>query len=144
MKIALFMPLFPDFHSLTSFSFLLSSTSDDYSPLHPSHYQINELSQSDCQKTDTSQSQESIGFFARPVDEQTSAKRGCPPAQTRSTSSLLWHFDGPDVMKRPAWDSLNSDKDRPSRVQAVPVPSALRRYRFSSCLMSCLQSDAGS
>nr|XP_019967279.1 PREDICTED: insulin receptor substrate 2-B-like [Paralichthys olivaceus] len=120
-----------------------SSTSDDYSPLRPSHHQTNELSQSNSQKTEPDQSQTSIGFSTRPADE-SAAQHKHHPAQTRSTSSPLRSVDRPDTMKSPMQDSPNSDTGRSSRFHAVPDQSAVRRYRLSSCLMSCLQSDDGS
>ncbi|XP_035006728.2 insulin receptor substrate 2-B [Hippoglossus stenolepis] len=117
-----------------------SSTSDDYSPLRPSRPQTNELSQ----KTEAGQSQTSISFSTRPADEQTSAaQHRRHPAQTRapSSSSPLRSVDRPDTMKSPVQASPNSDTGRSSRFQAAPDRSAFRRYRLSSCLMSCLQSE---
>ncbi|XP_053273349.1 insulin receptor substrate 1 [Pleuronectes platessa] len=121
----------------TSFS---SSTSDDYSPLRPSRPQTNELSQ----KTDAGQSQMSISFSTRPADEQkTAAQRRRHPAQTSSSSSFspLRSVDGPHSMKSPVQASPNSDLGRSSPFPAAPDQSAFRRYRLSSCLMSCLQSE---
>ncbi|XP_062237019.1 insulin receptor substrate 1-like [Platichthys flesus] len=121
----------------TSFS---SSTSDDYSPMRPSRPQTNELTQ----KTDAGQSQMSISFSTRPAGEQQRApQRRRHPAQTGATSSssLLRSVDRPHSMKSPVQASPNSDLGQSSPFQAAPDQSAFRRYRLSSCLMSCLQSE---
>ncbi|XP_068446862.1 insulin receptor substrate 2-B-like [Clinocottus analis] len=137
----------------TSFN---SSTSDSYSPLHPSRHQTNEHSQphwlvTSLQKSEAGQSQMSISCSSRPQDdarqEPTSAtqRRG---AQTRASSSPARSGDrsgtmtpvtksGPDHT-RPVQAGPHSGKGRARR---APSDKPVRRYRLSSCLPSCLQAE---
>lgn len=143
-------------------SVLFSSASDNYSPLHPSHRQTNEHSQprwlvTSVQQSETQagQSQTSISCSTRPLDdarqEQKSAQHRRCPAQTGATSSPVESVDGSDLMPpfvtsgpgytRPVQVSPNPGTGQCSRLQAVADQSAVRRYRLSSCLPSCLQAE---
>ncbi|XP_018546093.1 insulin receptor substrate 2-B isoform X2 [Lates calcarifer] len=142
-------PSSPSSSCQTSFN---SSTSDSCSPVHPSLNQTNELLTSVPQSgTETSQSQTSISCSARPQDDVRSAQHKRHPAQTRTTSSPVGRADGSDLMPvfvmsgpgrtRPVQASPNSGTGRSSRLQVVPEESAVRRYRLSSCLPSCLKAE---
>ncbi|XP_071320651.1 insulin receptor substrate 2-B-like isoform X2 [Trachinotus anak] len=146
----------------TSFN---SSTSDSYSPVHPSHCQTSEHSQHHWlvtsvqqSETEAGQSQTSISCSFRPLDdagqEQKSVQDRRHLAQAGSTSSPVESVDGSDPMPpfvmsgpgyaRPVQASPNSGTGRSTRLQAIPDQSAARRYRLSSCLPFCLQTGDGS
>ncbi|XP_042260567.1 insulin receptor substrate 1-like isoform X1 [Thunnus maccoyii] len=143
----------------TSFN---SSASDSYSPLHPSHHQTNEHSQSHWlvtsvqqSQTEASQSQRSISCSARPQDdarqEQKLSQYRRLPSQSRVTSSPVGSVEGSGLMtpfftdgqsySRPVQASPNSGSSRSRRMQAAPEQSSVRRYRLSLCLPSCLQAE---
>ncbi|XP_068575752.1 insulin receptor substrate 1-like [Cebidichthys violaceus] len=123
------------------------STSDIYSPLHPSHHRTNEHSQphwlvTSVQRSETEagQSQMSIGGLSRP---QEAARQ----EQTRASSSPVRSVDrsgvttpsGPDHI-RPVQASPNSGTGRSSRAAS---DRPVRRRRLSLCLPSCLQAGDG-
>ncbi|XP_073318229.1 uncharacterized protein [Pagrus major] len=136
-------------------SFNSSSTSDSYSPQHPSHHQTNERSQSHCQpETEAGQSQVSISCSTQPQDdagqEQNSAEQRRLPAPTRTTFSPVSSVDvligtapfvpcGPGYT-RPVRASPSSGSGQPGRLQAVSDHS-VRRHRLSLCLPCCLQAE---
>ncbi|XP_023276133.1 insulin receptor substrate 1-like [Seriola lalandi dorsalis] len=121
----------------TSFN---SFTSDSYSPVHPSHHQTNEH------------------IYTRPLDdaelEQKSVQDRRHLAQRVATSSPVGSVNVSDLMPpfftsgagytKPVQASPNSGTGRSTRLLAVPDQSAARRYRLSSCLLSCLQAKDGS
>ncbi|XP_051284370.1 insulin receptor substrate 2-A-like [Dicentrarchus labrax] len=132
----------------TSFN---SSTSDSYSPLHPSYHVTNEHSRPhwlvtsvQLSETDADQSQTSISCSTR-LDDDGGQEQRRLPAQTRTTSSPVRSCDGSDMVTpfvrswpgctRPVQASPNSDTGRSRRLQSV------RRYRLSLCLPSCLQTE---
>ncbi|XP_056286949.1 insulin receptor substrate 2-A-like isoform X2 [Pseudoliparis swirei] len=133
----------------TSFN---SSTSDGYSPLHPSHLQTNEPSQPlwlvtsvQQSETDAGQSQMSIGCSSRPREEarrdpmsaeqRPGARAGFSPSPVRSVGRT--GMSGPDYA-RPVQAGPNSGNGR-SRRAASDKP--VRRHRLSLCLPSCLQAE---
>lgn len=115
--------------------FLCSSTSDECSPLHQSQHQTNEhpLPQDDARQ------------------EQTFTQSGGPATHAKDAYSLRGNADGSGTTipfatsgpcySRPVQASPNSDTRRSNRLQIVPDQPAVRRYRLSSCLPSCLQPE---
>ncbi|CAK6977490.1 insulin receptor substrate 1-like isoform X1 [Scomber scombrus] len=141
----------------TSFS---SSTSDSCSPVHPSHHQTSEHSQSHWlvtsvqqSETEGGQSQRSISCSTQPQDdarqEQKLSQHRNLPSQTRASSSTVGSVDGSGLMiplftggqscSRPVQASPHSGSGRSKQLQDVPDQCAVRRYRLLSCLPSCLQ-----
>lgn len=134
---------------------LSSSTSDSYSPQHPSHHETNERSQPHCQsQTETDQSQMTISCSAQPQDDavqqQNSSEQRRLPAPSSTTLSPVSSVDvlmgtapfvpcGPGYT-RPVRVSPDSGSGRPGRLQAVSARS-VRRHRLSLCLPCCLQTE---
>ncbi|XP_030610178.1 insulin receptor substrate 2-B-like [Archocentrus centrarchus] len=129
----------------TSFN---SSSSDSYSPLHPSH-QTNECSQPHWLMTsaqqsemDADQSQMLICCSIGPHDDVK---------QEEGVTSPLGSIDGSDLMipfvtfgsgcTRPIQASSNMDADQSSQFKAVPDRSSLRRCWMSLFLPVCLQAE---
>ncbi|KAM7375407.1 hypothetical protein PAMA_014489 [Pampus argenteus] len=129
----------------TSFN---SSTSDGYSPQHPSHHHTNEHSQShwlvtSVQRSETGQSQRSISCSTQ---DDGPAQHAGLPSQSRATSppvggGLMTPFiTGGQSYSRPVQGGPNSGSGQSRRLQAAP-DRPVRRYRLSSCLPSCLQAE---
>ncbi|XP_031708214.1 insulin receptor substrate 1-like isoform X2 [Anarrhichthys ocellatus] len=131
------------------------STSDSYSPLHPSHHRTNEDSRphwlvTSVQQSETEAGQSRMSCLWRPQEaarqEQISAKRR-RVAQTWASLSPVRSVDrsgvttpsGPD-QTRPVQARPNSGAGRSSRAASE---RCVRRYRLSLCLPSCLQAGDG-
>ncbi|XP_034405819.1 insulin receptor substrate 1-like isoform X2 [Cyclopterus lumpus] len=126
----------------TSFN---SSTSDGYSPLHPSHLQTHEPSQPlwlvrKQSETEAGQSQMSIRPEPTPAERRPGARTGASPSPVRSVDRsgvMTPSASGPD-RARPVQASPNSGKGRSRRAAS---DKSVRRYRLVLCLPSCLQAE---
>ncbi|AWP00773.1 Voltage-gated calcium channel beta 4 subunit transcript variant 2 [Scophthalmus maximus] len=119
-----------------------SSTSDSYSPVHPSHYQISEHSPPHWQLTSVHQSEMEASQSLTSISPSTGPQQHRrQPAETGAASSPVRSVGGSYPMTRPVQVDPNCGTGRSTRLQAEPDRSAVRRCRLSSCLLSCLQTD---